>query len=76
MRWIMAGVLTLFCASCTVPRNVIVMISDGCSFNHVLATNFYEDGEAGAQRYQQTFSLLAMSTYPNGRRVRPGERLD
>ena len=29
-------------------------------------TNFYEDGEAGAQRYQQTFSLLAMTTYPNG----------
>ena len=54
-----------------VPRNVIVMISDGCGFNHVLAASLYQDGEPEQQRYQKTFTPLAMSTYPAGGKYDP-----
>lgn len=53
------------------PRNIIVMISDGCGFNHVLAASLYQDGEPGQQRYQKTFTPLAMSTYPAGGSYEP-----
>lgn len=55
----------------TTPRNVIIMISDGCGFNHVLAASLYLDGAPGQQRYQKTFSALAMSTYLMGGSYEP-----
>lgn len=75
--WILPCFLLLcgmtFAQTEPVPRNVIVMISDGCGFNHILATNYYEDGEAGAERFQQTFRALAMSTFSAGGGYEPGE---
>lgn len=44
-------------------KNVIVLIADGCGFNHIAATDFFQYGEAGKQVYQQSFKALAMSTY-------------
>ncbi|MBN2308009.1 MAG: alkaline phosphatase [Candidatus Hydrogenedentes bacterium] len=73
--WVL--VVALWAPFCTAagqdaaPRNVILMISDGCGFNHILATDYYQDGEAGQQRYEQTFTALAMSTYPAGRSYEP-----
>jgi alkaline phosphatase len=47
-----------------VPKNVILMISDGCGYNHVIATDLYEHGETGRQIYEQFPFRAAMSTYP------------
>lgn len=45
------------------PKNIILFISDGCGFNHVKATGYYQYGEKGRQPYE-TFSVTAaMSTY-------------
>ncbi|MFC2107039.1 alkaline phosphatase [Bacteroidota bacterium] len=46
------------------PKNIILMISDGCGENHILATNYFIDGEAESQPYQQFDVKLFMSTYP------------
>jgi len=47
------------------PKNIIFLVSDGMGYNHVLATNFYEHGEAYAQVYEQDdWVRLASSTYP------------
>lgn len=45
------------------PKNIIVMISDGCGYNHILATNYYNHGEANAQPYESFPIQYAMSTY-------------
>ncbi|MBN2311619.1 MAG: alkaline phosphatase [Candidatus Hydrogenedentes bacterium] len=49
-----------------VQRNVILMISDGCGFNHVLAADYYQHGAPDSQVYEQGFVSLAMSTYADG----------
>lgn len=46
------------------PKNIILMISDGCGFNHVIATNYYQYGKEQAQPYEQFPVRIAMSTYP------------
>jgi alkaline phosphatase len=46
-----------------VARNVIVMISDGCGYNHVDAANLYVAGRTGVQPYEQFGARYAMSTY-------------
>ncbi len=46
------------------PQNVILMISDGCGYNHILCTDFYQNGKANSQVYADFPVLLAMSTYP------------
>ncbi len=61
-----------FLASCekyaektqTYPKNIILMISDGCGENHILATNYFMDGVAESQAYQKFDVNLFMSTYP------------
>lgn len=45
------------------PKNVILMISDGCGYNQIMATDYYQYGESGKQIYQQFPVHLAMSTY-------------
>jgi alkaline phosphatase len=42
-----------FAADAPKPRNVILMISDGCGFNGWLAADYYQ-GRAGKQPYQVT----------------------
>ncbi len=44
-------------------KNVILMIGDGCGFNHEDATRFYVLGEDGKLAQQDLAVQLAMSTY-------------
>jgi len=44
-------------------KNIIVMISDGCGYNHVLATDYYQYGKTGKQIYQKFPVRVGMSTY-------------
>ena len=44
-------------------RNIIILISDGCGFNHVDAAGLYEYGRTGRQVYERFPVRLAMSTY-------------
>ncbi|MBN1766215.1 MAG: alkaline phosphatase [Sedimentisphaerales bacterium] len=48
------------------PKNIIIMISDGCGYNHVDATSLYEYGMTGMQVYEDFPVQLAMSTYMYG----------
>lgn len=47
-----------------VPKNVIIMISDGCGYNHIQATDLYQYGEFESQNYEKFPVKLFMSTYP------------
>jgi alkaline phosphatase len=44
-------------------RNVIIMIADGCGYNHVNAASIYRYGTDGAQVYEKFPVRLGMSTY-------------
>lgn len=55
-----------FATGITTPKNVIVMISDGCGYNQYLATDYYLYGEAGATAQEQFPIKLGMSTYSHG----------
>jgi alkaline phosphatase len=44
------------------PKNVILMIADGCGYGQIAATDFYETGSAGAQSYERFPVRVAMST--------------
>ncbi len=48
---------------CRLIKNVIVMISDGCGYNHVLATDYYQAGKSKAQGYERFPVKVGMSTY-------------
>jgi alkaline phosphatase len=45
------------------PKNVIVMISDGCGYYHVDAASLYQYGQTGTQPYEDFPVVCAMSTY-------------
>ncbi|MBW2479881.1 MAG: alkaline phosphatase, partial [Deltaproteobacteria bacterium] len=45
------------------PKNVIIMISDGCGYNQVDAASTYQNGRTGTQAYEHFPTRLAMSTY-------------
>jgi len=45
------------------PKNIIIMISDGAGYNHILATDYYQYGERGKQIYQSFPVQQFMSTY-------------
>ncbi|MFO7977743.1 MAG: alkaline phosphatase [Bacteroidales bacterium] len=46
------------------PKNIIVMVSDGMSYNHLLAANYYQHGKAAAQVFEQEdWSQFASATY-------------
>ena len=46
-----------------IPKNIIVLICDGCGYNHIAATSFYQYGELETQPYDSFPIKLAMSTY-------------
>ncbi len=56
-------------AATTAPKNVIVMVGDGCGFNAFLASDYYLYGEAGANPCGDFPVQLAMSTYSLGDKV-------
>lgn len=45
------------------PKNVIVMIADGCGFQHVKAASYYRYGDTGKLCYESFPVHLAMSTF-------------
>jgi alkaline phosphatase len=47
-------------------KNIIVMISDGCGYNQILATDYYQYGRTGKQIYQKFPVRVGMSTYSFG----------
>ena len=47
-------------------KNVILMISDGWGYNQILATDYYTEGKAGTQVYENFPTQLALSTYSLG----------
>jgi alkaline phosphatase len=44
-------------------KNIIVMISDGCGYNHIDAASLYQYGEKGAQIYEGFPIRLGMATH-------------
>jgi len=44
-------------------KNVIIMISDGCGFNHMWAADLYQYGKQGAQPYESFPYRYAVSTH-------------
>ncbi|MBN2491700.1 MAG: alkaline phosphatase [Planctomycetes bacterium] len=45
-------------------KNFILLISDGCGYNHVDAASLYQQGRTGAQTYEHFPVRVGMSTYP------------
>jgi alkaline phosphatase len=45
------------------PKNIILMICDGCGFNHAEALSLYRFGKPGCLEFQQFPVRLAVSTY-------------
>lgn len=45
------------------PKNVILLISDGCGYSHIKATNFYQFGEDTGQVYERFPIQYGMSTH-------------
>ena len=50
-------------SSRSAPKNVIIMISDGCGFNQVAAADLFQYGRVGAQVYESFPVQLSASTY-------------
>jgi alkaline phosphatase len=46
-----------------VPRNIILLIADGCGFNHIDACSYYQYGQTGRQIYESFPVKLAASTF-------------
>ena len=46
-----------------VPKNIIVMISDGCGYNQVDAASIYQYGKTGVQTYEHFPVELGMATF-------------
>ena len=50
------------------PTNIIYLVGDGMGYNHVLAANYFEHGEASVQVYEQDDWLqVAQATYSAAR---------
>lgn len=46
-----------------IPKNIFLLISDGCGYNHIFATDYYETGRIGDQVYEKFPVQYAMSTF-------------
>ena len=46
------------------PKNIIIVISDGCGINHIEATNYYNNGKAESSVYQSFPHSYWMATFP------------
>jgi len=53
----------IFCQG-KVPKNIIIMISDGCGYNHIQSTDLYQNGEFNSQKYEKFPVKFFVSTYP------------
>jgi len=59
-------ILTAGCSNIRKPKNVILFISDGCGYNHIAATDYYQYGEKETQVYEKFPFVSFMGTYPYG----------
>lgn len=48
----------------TKAKNIIIMIADGCGYNHIKATNYYSNGELNSQIYEQFPVSFPVCTSP------------
>lgn len=68
IKYAFVGFLSLFLFNCSskakLPKNIILMISDGCGYNQILCTDYYQYGKANSQVYAKFPVVLGMSTYP------------
>lgn len=55
------------------PKNIIIMISDGCGYNHIETANLYRYGKIKSPVYEQLPVSLAMSTYLAGGQYDPNQ---
>lgn len=55
------------------PKNIIIMISDGCGYNHVDAASLYQYGRTGKQVYEKFLIRCAMSTFMAGGSYDPNQ---
>ncbi len=46
-----------------VAKNIVVMISDGCGYNHIDAASLFQHGEVGTQVYESFPFKRAITTY-------------
>lgn len=58
------------------PKNVIVMIGDGMGFNHLLAADLWQYGEARAQEFERWPVAMAMATWSESTRRAGGGPYD
>jgi len=54
------------CAEAQRPKYVIVMVSDGCGYNHVAAGSLYQFGNPEGWAYQQFPIRVGVCHFPNG----------
>lgn len=45
-------------------KNIIIMIADGCGFNHIEAANYYQNGKLNSQSYENFPVYFPVSTSP------------
>jgi alkaline phosphatase len=69
-RWLaMAGIavqstgLFLFAQAGSAPRNIVLLVADGCGYGQVASSDLFEFGNAGCQAYEAFPVRLAVSTY-------------
>jgi alkaline phosphatase len=55
------------------PKNIIIMISDGCGYNHVDAASLYQFGQVGTQLYEDFPVRCGMSTFAAGGSYDPNQ---
>jgi alkaline phosphatase len=48
------------------PKNIIIMISDGCGYNHITAASIYQYGNTQSPLYARFALSCAMATFPAG----------
>jgi len=53
------------------PKNAILMISDGCGYNHIDAASLYQYAKTGTQPYERFPIVCAVSTYMFGGSYEP-----
>ena len=69
-------IFALFAHSTNVgPKNIIIMISDGCGYNHIDAASIYQHGKTNAYVYHKFPIRYGMSTYMSGGSYDPARAL-
>lgn len=57
---------TAGCAQQARPKNIIIMVADGCGYNQVEASSLYQFGAPDGWAYQKFPVRLGISHFPNG----------